>query len=49
MIYIDGPEGTGKTFLYKTLIHSFLSIGKCISDGIDAYCFNSTAKWNDKS
>ena len=28
MIYIDGPGGTGKTFLYKTLIHYFLSIGK---------------------
>ena len=28
MIYIDGPGSTGKTFLYKTLIHYFLSIGK---------------------
>ena len=26
MIYIDRPGGTGKIFLYKTLIHYFLSI-----------------------
>ena len=28
MFYIDGPGGTGKTFLYKTLIHHFLGIVK---------------------
>ena len=28
MIYIDGPGGTGKTFLHKTLIHYCLSMGK---------------------
>ena len=28
MIYIDGSGGTGKTFLYKTLIHYCFSIGK---------------------
>lgn len=28
MIYIDGSGGTGKTFLYKALIHYFLGNGK---------------------
>ena len=28
MIYIDGPGGTEKTFLYKTLIQYSFSIGK---------------------
>ena len=28
MFYIDGPRGTGKTFLYKAFIHHFLGIGK---------------------
>ena len=27
-IFIDGPEGTGKTFLYKTLIHYYLGEGE---------------------
>ena len=28
MFYIDGSGGSGKTFLYKTLIYYFISIGK---------------------
>ena len=28
MIFIDGSGGTGKTFLYKTLIHYYLGEGQ---------------------
>ena len=31
MIFIDGPGGTGKTFLYKTLIHYYLEGQKVVS------------------
>ena len=27
-VFIDGPGGTGNTFLYKALIHHYLGIGK---------------------
>lgn len=30
MFFIDGPGGSGKTFLYRTLIYYFVSIGKKI-------------------
>ena len=31
MNFLDGPGGSGKTFLYKTLIHSFIKIKKKLS------------------
>ena len=34
--FIDGPGGSGKTFIYKTLIHYFLSLNKKIK-GMTSY------------
>ena len=47
--FIDGPGGSGKTFVYKTLIHYVISIKKKFINGLDRYSFNSATQRNNES
>lgn len=51
--FIDGPGGTGKTYLYNALYHKLRSLKKTVVllawTGLDWNCLDPTTKWQDSS